>query len=178
MVNKRPLSGMEKEGTEEIEFVTPNMLLTGYDLNMCPNYTLPKVGRRLIQSRQDIIHFTRQMKSIYARVWGKFIMSYVENLNVYKKKNQTANEIKPGDYVIYSAMNKEMNPINVYQICRVLQILKGRNGDGQIRSLRVKMIQGGKPKEFTRNIRRFSLLELNGDNEPPEPASEAVSSNQ
>ena len=105
-------------------------------------------------------------------------MSYVENLNVYKKKNQTANEIKPGDYVIYSAMNKEMNPINVYQICRVLQILKGRNGDGQIRSLRVKMIQGGKPKEFTRNIRRFSLLELNGDNEPPEPASEAVSSNQ
>ena len=32
MLNKRPLCGMTKENTEEVEFVTPNMLLTGYDL--------------------------------------------------------------------------------------------------------------------------------------------------
>ena len=36
---------MKKENTEEIEFVTPNHLLTSYDLKTCPNYALP-VGKQ------------------------------------------------------------------------------------------------------------------------------------
>ena len=158
MMNKRPLSGMEKEQIDEVEFVTPNMLLTGWDLNMCPNYTVPNVPKHLIQARADIVHFTRHMKSVYQRVWQKFISTYVDSLNLYKKKNQESSIIKQGDLVIYSALNKEMSPVNVFQVCQVLEAIKGR--DGEIRSLRVKRIKGGQIKEFTRDIRRFALLEI------------------
>ena len=171
MLNKRPLGGMNNEVTDEIEFVTPSMLLTGYDINVCPNYTLPKVEKRMIQSRSDIIAYSKHMKALYSRIWGKFILSYVENLNNYKRKNQTTPKIKIGDYVIYSGLNKEMSPINRFQICKVLKVLKGRNGDDEIRSLKVQMIKGGSIKEFTRNIRRFCLLELDvvRDNENDSP---------
>ena len=171
MLNKRPLGGMNNEVTDEIEFVTPSMLLTGYDINVCPNYTLPKVEKRMIQSRSDIIAYSKHMKALYSRIWGKFILSYVENLNNYKRKNQTTPKIKIGDYVIYSGLNKEMSPINRFQICKVLKVLKGRNGDDEIRSLTVQMIKGGSIKEFTRNIRRFCLLELDvvRDNENDSP---------
>ena len=101
-------------------------------------------------------------------------MTYVEQMNVYKKRNQTECNIKVGDYVIYSGMNKEMSPINIYQICKVTEVIRGRDGDGQIRSFKVKMIKGGKIKELTRNIRRFSLLELHGTEQLPsssEPSS-------
>ena len=143
-MKKRPLSGMEKEQIEEVEFVTPNMLLTGWDLNMCPNYTVPKVPKHLIQARADIVHFTRHMKSLYQRVWSKFISTYVDSLNLYKIKNQVSSIIKQGDFVIYSALNKEMSPVNVFQVCQVLEAIKGR--DGQIRTLKVKRIKGAKPK--------------------------------
>ena len=175
MVNKRPLCGMNQEGTEAVDFSTPNMLLTGYDLNVCPSYSLPKCGPKLIQSREDIIQYSKHMKAVYSRVWGKFILSYVEDLNLYKKKNQQSRPIKVGDYVIYSGMNKEMSPINVYQICRVLQVIQGRDGDQQIRSLKVKMIKGGKFKEFTRNVRRFSLLELDETKPPTKDSNESPS---
>ena len=175
MVNKRPLCGMNQEGTEAVHFSTPNMLLTGYDLNVCPSYSLPKCGPKLIQSREDIIQYSKHMKAVYSRVWGKFILSYVEDLNLYKKKNQQSRPIKVGDYVIYSGMNKEMSPINVYQICRVLQVIQGRDGDQQIRSLKVKMIKGGKFKEFTRNVRRFSLLELDETKPPTKDSNESPS---
>ena len=173
ILNKRPLGGMNNEVTDEIEFVTPSMLLTGYDINVCPNYTLPKVEKRMIQNRSDIIAYSKHMKALYSRIWGKFILSYVENLNNYKRKNQTTPKIKIGDYVIYSGLNKEMSPINRFQICKVLKVLKGRNGDDEIRSLKVQMIKGGSIKEFTRNIRRFCLLELdvvrdNKNDSPPQ----------
>ena len=87
MLNKRPLGGMNNEVTDEIEFVTPSMLLTGYDINVCPNYTLPKVEKRMIQSRSDIVAYSKHMKALYSRIWGKFILSYKENLNNYKRKN-------------------------------------------------------------------------------------------
>ena len=54
-----------------------------------------------------------------------------------------------------------MCPINKLQVCIVLEVLKGRNGDDEIRYLKVQMIKGGSIKEFTRNIKRFCLLELN-----------------
>ena len=160
MLNKRPLGGMNNESTDEIDFVTPSMLLTGYDINVCPNYSLPKVEKRMIQSRADIVAYSKHMKALYSRIWGKFILSYIENLNNYKRKNQSTPNIKVGDYVIYSGLNKEMSQINKFQICKVLEVLKGRNGDDEIRSLKVQMIKGGSIKEFTRNIRRFRLLEL------------------
>ena len=82
------------------------------------------------------------MKAMYSRIWGKFILSYVENFNNYKRTNQSAPNIKVGDYVIYGGLNKEMSPINKFQICKVLEVLKGRNGDDEIRSLKVQMING------------------------------------
>ena len=106
------------------------------------------------------------MNSVYSRVWGKFILSYVEDLNSYKKKNQHEANIKVGGFVMYSGINKEMCPINVYQICRVIDVIKGRNGDQQTRSLKVQMLKGGKIKEFTRNVRRFCKLDL-GTTYPP-----------
>lgn len=87
MVNKRPLCGMSQESTAEVDFATPNMLLTGYDLNKCPSFTLPKGKANLIQSKEDVIKYSRHMKTLYSRVWDKFILSYVEDLNIYKKKN-------------------------------------------------------------------------------------------
>ena len=86
MVNKRPLCGMNQESTDEVDFATPNMLLTGYDLNTCPSFTLPKGKANVIQSKEDVIKYSRHMKTLYSRVWGKFILSYVEDLNIYKKK--------------------------------------------------------------------------------------------
>ena len=160
MLNKRPLCNMDKDQVDEIEFVTPNMLLTGYDLNVCPNFTVPKVAPRFVQSRKDIIRYSKHMNAVYSRTWGKFILNYVENLNIYKTKYFTNRKIKEGDYVLYSGLNKEMSPINKFQICRVKQVILGRDGDNEARSLKVQMVKGGKIKEFTRNVRRFSLLEL------------------
>ena len=102
------------------------------------------------------------MKTVYSRVWEKFILSYVENLNIFKSKCNTKRDIKEGDLVIYSGLNKEMSPINSYQICQVIGITLGRDGDNQQRSLTVKLLKGNKRKDtvFTRNIRRFSLLEI------------------
>ena len=160
MLNKRPLCNMDKDQVDEIEFVTLNMLLTGYDLNVCPTFAVPKVGPRFVQSRKDIIRYSKHMNVVYSRTWGKFILTYVENLNIYKRKYFTNRKITEGDYVLYSGLNKEMAPINQYQICRVKQVIFGRDGDNEARSLKVDMIKGGKPKEFTRNVRRFSLLEI------------------
>ena len=99
------------------------------------------------------------MKSILARCWSRFILSYVEGLNVYKKKHQKTREIKVGDYVLYSSINKESKtPINSYIVCKVRETLLGR--DGAVRSLKVDVVFGGQPKELTRDIRRFSLLEI------------------
>ena len=78
MLNKRTLGGMNKENTDEIEFVTPSMLLTGYDINVCPNCYLPKVEKRMIQNRTDIVRYTRPMKALYSRIWGKLILTYVK----------------------------------------------------------------------------------------------------
>merc|ERR1711873_123478 len=103
--------GFSQEVTDEIEFLTPSMLLTGYDINVCPNYTLPKVEKRMIQGRSDIIAYSKHMKALNSRLWGKFILSYVENLNNYKRKNKTTPKIKRGDYVIYSGLNKKMSSI-------------------------------------------------------------------
>ena len=98
------------------------------------------------------------MKSILARCWSKFILSYVEGLNVYKKHQKTR-EIKVGDYVLYSSINKESKtPINSYIVCKVKETLLGR--DGAVRSLKVDVVFGGQPKELTRDIRRCSLLEI------------------
>ena len=64
-----------------------------------------------------------------------------------------------------------MSPINKFQICKVLEVLNGRNGDDEIQSLKFQMIKGGSIKELTRNIRRFRLLELDvvRDNENDSP---------
>ena len=175
MLNKRPLCGMNKENTEEIEFVTPNHLLTGYDLKTCPNYALPVGKQTQIQSRMAIVRYSKHIKSVYSRVWGKFIMTYVEDLNICKRRNQTTSTIKIGDHVIYSGKNQEMSPLNVYQICKVEEVILGRNGDGQIRSLKVKMIKGGKIKTFTRDIRRFSVLELNNAESVPKSGADELS---
>ena len=100
------------------------------------------------------------MKSVYSRVWGKFILSYVEDLNLYKKKNQHEANIKVGYFVIYSGLNKEMSPIKVYQIGKVTEVIKGRNGYQRTRSIKVQMVKGGKIRKFRRNVRRFCRLEL------------------
>ena len=100
------------------------------------------------------------MKAIHTRAWGKFILSYVENLNVFKKRYQKSILITKGDFVLYSGMNREMCPVNTYIICKVKEVIQGRDGDNEPRSLKVELIKGGKSKIFTRSIRRFSLLEL------------------
>ena len=51
-----------------------------------------------------------------------------------------------------------MTHINSYIICQVKETLCSR--DGTVRSLKVNIVFGGKQKEFTRDIRRFSLLEI------------------
>ena len=70
MVNKRPLCGENQENTDETEFATPQMLLTGYDLNTCPSYTLPKGIVNLIQTREEVIRYSRHTYAVYSRVWG------------------------------------------------------------------------------------------------------------
>ena len=155
-LNKRALCIIDDE------IITPNSLLTGHDINITPTYQLSKEHARLINSREDVVQHSKHMKQIQARIWSKFILSYVENLNLYKKKHAKSRQIVAGDYVLYSGINKKMSPINTYNICQVLDIIHGRNGDKEIRSLKVKLIHGGKEKIFTRNVRRFSLLELDG----------------
>ena len=66
-----------------------------------------------------------------------------------------------------------MSPIYIYQVGQVVKVVKGRDGDGEIRSLQVILIKGSKMKKIARNVRRFSLLDLddvklptNDSNEP------------
>ena len=123
MLNKRPLCNMATVDVEEGEFVTPNMLLTGYDLSVCTTYSVPRVGPRYVQSRADIIRYSKHMKAVYSQTWGKFILTYIENMNIYKRKYCSKKKIEVGDYVLYSGLNKEMAPVNVYQICKVKQVV-------------------------------------------------------
>ena len=156
MLNKRALSMVNGEP------ITPNMLLTGFDIDMQPDYTQSRVAKKCIKARADIQAQTKKMKTLNSRVWSKFILTYVEGLNCYKKRYAQANDIKEGDYVLYSGYNRELSPINTYMICKVLEAKRGRDGDSVIRSLKVKLVKGGKPRVFVRPIRRFSLLELDG----------------
>ena len=175
MLKKSLLCGMNKENAEEIKFVTPNRLLNGYDSKTCPNYALPVRKQTQIQSRIDIVRYSKHMKSVYSRIWAKFIMTNAENLNIYKKCNQKASTIKIGDHAIYSEKNQEMSLLNVYQICKVEEVILGRNRDGQIRSLKVRMMKGGKIKTFTRDIRRFCLLELDNAESVPKSGTGELS---
>ena len=80
-------------------------------------------------------------------------------MNVFKKKYQKTRELKVGDYVLYSSINKESKtPMNSYIICQVKETKLGR--DGTIRSLKVEIVFGGQRKMLTRDVRRFSLLEI------------------
>ena len=120
------------------------------------------MDKKFINTRADIQAQTKKMKTLNSRVWSKFILTYVEGLNCYKKKYAKARDIKEGDYVLYFGYNRELSPIDTYMICKVLEPKRGRDGDTEIRSLKVKLIKGGKPAVFVRPIRRFSLLELDG----------------
>ena len=66
---------------------------------------------------------------MYSRILVKLILTYIENLNIYKKRNQSGANIKVGDFVIYSGLNKEMSQVITYKICRVVEVIRGRNGD-------------------------------------------------
>ena len=82
------------------------------------------------------------MKSILTRCRSKFILSYIEGFNVYKKKYQKTRIIEAGDYVLYSSVNKEsMTPINSYIVFKSKETLLGR--DGTIRSLKLNIAFGG-----------------------------------
>ena len=48
--------------------------------------------------------------------------------------------------------------MNSYIICQVKETILGR--DGTIRSLKVEIVFGGQPKVLTRDVRRFSSLEI------------------
>ena len=50
----------------------------------------------------------------------------MEDLSLYKKKNQPEANLKVGDFVIYSGLNKELSPINVCQISKVIEVIKGK----------------------------------------------------
>ena len=63
-----------------------------------------------------------------------------------------------GDYVLYSSIDQEMMPINQYMTWKVKDLYFRRNGD--VRSLKVNLVYGGKQREFIRDIRRFSLFEI------------------
>ena len=127
-----------------------------------------------MQSKADIIRYSKHMKAIHARAWGKFILNYVENLNLYKTKGPKAKEISLEDHVLYSGLNKEMAPVNTYQVCKVKEIIHGRDADNQPRSLKVELLKGGKPKIFTRNLRRFALLEVDDLKTDENTESDAV----
>ena len=77
------------------------------------NYSLPKVEKRKIQSRSDIVAYSKHMKALYSRIWKKFILSYVENLNNYKRKNQSAPNIKFGDKKTKNNKKKDNTVFNL-----------------------------------------------------------------
>ena len=104
VLNKRPLY------YSETDVVTPNSLLTGYDINILPSFTQPKVNPRLIQSREDIVRRTKHMKTILARCWSKFLLSYVEGLNVYKKKIRRQEQLKRGIMCYTAQSTKNQRP--------------------------------------------------------------------
>ena len=64
MIKKRPLSASHQEKVKEIKFVTPCLLLTGYALNIAPNYALPQVQPQKIQSKDQIKNYSKRMKRI------------------------------------------------------------------------------------------------------------------
>ena len=45
-----------------------------------------------------------------------------------------------------------MNPMSIYQIGKVVKVVRGRDGDHEIRSLQVQLIKGRKLKTIKRNI--------------------------
>ena len=53
---------MEKEGIEHITLVAPNMLLTGHDLTMCPNYTIQvRRAPNTVQARHNFLYNTDEI---------------------------------------------------------------------------------------------------------------------
>ena len=68
---------------------------------------------------------------------GKIYTQLRRRLKRVQKKNQPDTNIKVGNFIKYSGLNKEMSPINIYQMCNVIEVIKRRNGDHQTRSLKV-----------------------------------------
>lgn len=92
-----------------------------------PNYDVQKCKLKLIQSTSDIIQYSTHIKTIYSRIWVKFILIYSEQMNAYRNRNQTESGIKVGNYVTYTGINKVMGPINISLICQVIEMIRGRN---------------------------------------------------
>lgn len=87
MFNERPFGKMNNEKADELELVTRSMLMTGYDINVCPNYTLPKVKKRLIHNRADIVRYSKPMKALYYRILGKLYFKKILGRGFHEVKS-------------------------------------------------------------------------------------------
>ena len=135
----------------------PHHLLTGYALEVSPNFLENKIKvPNTIQSKEDIRRHSKHLQALMSRSWNIFLKEYVNKLNVYKKQVNPHRKLKIGDIVLYSGRGERI-PINQYIVCRITQIF------GNQRSLKVETIQDNIKKEFTRPTDQFCLLEINDD---------------
>ena len=140
MLNKRSLGVLHENNPERWRIVTPHHLLTGYELEVSPNFLDNKIkAPNTIQTKEEIRRHSKHLQALMSRSWNIFLKEYVSKLNTYKKQVDPHRRLKIGDIVLYSGRGERI-PIIQYVVCMITQIF------GNQRSLKVETIQDNKKK--------------------------------
>ena len=88
-------------------------------------------------------------------------MTFIEEMNLYINRNQTAGNLKTvtnSNPAIYSATNIEMTLINIYQVYKVIEVMRGGDWSWLDQIVEDKDNKRCKDLTFTRIIPRFILI--------------------
>lgn len=145
LLNLRPLTYLS-EDPEELREITPMMFLN--EARSSEVIDLDKIESNAFGER------FKHRQEIRQELRERFRKDYLSLLVHRNIRNKGHTSIKVGDVVIMEVENKKR--IN-WPLARVTQTFPG--SDGVVRSVKVRVVKGGKRAEFERPIQRLYMLE-------------------
>ena len=156
-MNNRPLAYLSEDDLDEA--LTPFHLMYGRSTSTGKQFnSVDCVSISSLEScKQRLFHLRKVLKDF----WKRFRASYLNELrqmNLYRKvKGNDTNSITIDDVVLMK--DDEPAPRTQWRIGRVLQLVKGR--DGQVRGARLKVLsKAGKQSSVHRPVQRLIPFEI------------------
>lgn len=143
VLNSRPLMPIS-EDVEDLEYLTPQHLLTG------GNAAMP-VGHRLAEEPEALRNRYHLLQALLQGFWRRWQAEYVQSLQVRQKWTQQRRNIQVGDLVLL--VEDDLAP-SFWRTGRVQKVLPGP--DGLVRNVRLKVVGAKKP--WIRCVQKLVLL--------------------